>query len=44
VIPDEHMNALNEVSAIEMGFPHDFLAGEGVNQVLFGGTRPNIIK
>lgn len=44
VIPEEHMNALNEVSSIEMGFPHDFLAGDGVNQVLFGGTRSSIIK
>lgn len=44
VIPEEHMKALDEVSKIEMGFPHDFLAGEGVNQVLFGGTRNSIVK
>lgn len=43
-IPSEQMKALNEISKIEMGFPHDFLAGEGVNQVLFGGTKDQIIR
>ena len=44
IIPEEHMHALNEVSAIELGFPHDFLAGDAVNQVLFGGTKNQIIR
>jgi aryl-alcohol dehydrogenase-like predicted oxidoreductase len=43
-IPNEQMNVLNEVSNIEMGFPHDFLASEEVKNVVFGGTRPLIIK
>jgi aryl-alcohol dehydrogenase-like predicted oxidoreductase len=43
-VPDEQMNALNEVSNIELGFPHDFLASEEVKNVVFGGTRPLIIK
>jgi aryl-alcohol dehydrogenase-like predicted oxidoreductase len=33
---------LNEVSKIDMGFPHDFLLSDGVNNVLFGGTRDKI--
>jgi aryl-alcohol dehydrogenase-like predicted oxidoreductase len=43
-IPDEQMNILNEVSKIEMGFPHDFLAGEDVKNVVYGGTKQLIIK
>jgi hypothetical protein len=38
------MNILNEVSKIEMGFPHDFLAGEDVKNVVYGGTKQLIIK
>jgi len=37
-IPAEQMEQLNAVSAIDLGFPHDFLASDGVRQVLFGGT------
>lgn len=37
-IPEEQMQRLNEVSAIEMGFPHDFLASDGVREITFGGT------
>jgi aryl-alcohol dehydrogenase-like predicted oxidoreductase len=43
-IPQEQINILDEVSKIELGFPHDFLAGEEVKKVLFGGTRSNIIS
>ena len=43
-IPEEQLNILNEVSKIELGFPHDFLAGEEVKKVLFGGTRSSILK
>lgn len=42
-IPSELMSQLDEVSKVEMGFPHDFLAGEGVHQVLYGGTKNQII-
>lgn len=41
-IPAEQMEQLNAVSAIELGFPHDFLASDGVRQVLFGGTFDQI--
>jgi len=33
----EHMKRLDEVSRIELGFPHEFLKGEGVQDILFGG-------
>jgi aryl-alcohol dehydrogenase-like predicted oxidoreductase len=36
-IPDRAMDKLHEVSAIELGFPHDFLAG--ARDYLFGGTQ-----
>lgn len=34
----DQVKRLNEVSAIEIGFPHDFLISPGVNNVLYGGT------
>jgi len=42
LIPEEQMNVLNEASKIDLGFPHDFLQGEEVKKVLFGGTRDMI--
>jgi len=36
-ISAEQLNRLNEVSKIELGFPHDFLMTDGVKQVSFGG-------
>lgn len=42
-IPEETIKALNEISAIEGGFPHDFLASPEVKNVLFGGTRDSIL-
>jgi aryl-alcohol dehydrogenase-like predicted oxidoreductase len=41
-IPEEMMQRLNKVSAIELGFPHDFLQSEGVLDVIFGGAYTNI--
>jgi aryl-alcohol dehydrogenase-like predicted oxidoreductase len=41
-IPDALMQRLNEVSKIEMGFPHDFLASDGVKDALFAGTFDKI--
>lgn len=38
----DDMTVLNEVSAIEPGFPHDFLASDAVKQVLYGGTFDQI--
>lgn len=33
----EHLERLHAVSAIELGFPHEFLKGDGVRDILFGG-------
>lgn len=42
VIPAEKMEELNAVSAIELGFPHDFLSSDGVRDVVFGGNYGRI--
>lgn len=34
----EHLQRLNEVSQIELGFPHDFLSSDMIRDRLFGGT------
>ncbi len=34
----EHLQRLNEVSQIELGFPHDFLHSDTIRDRLFGGT------
>jgi aryl-alcohol dehydrogenase-like predicted oxidoreductase len=34
----EHLQRLNEVSKIELGFPHEFLQSEMIRDRLFGGT------
>jgi aryl-alcohol dehydrogenase-like predicted oxidoreductase len=34
----EHLQRLNEVSQIELGFPHDFLHSDIIRDRLFGGT------
>jgi aryl-alcohol dehydrogenase-like predicted oxidoreductase len=41
-IPSEMMVRLDEVSKIELGFPHDFLASEGVKEVAFAGMFDKI--
>jgi aryl-alcohol dehydrogenase-like predicted oxidoreductase len=38
----EHLQRLNEVSEIELGFPHDFLHSEMIRDRLFGGTFSTI--
>lgn len=40
----EHIERLNEVSKIELGFPGDFLNEEGVKMVTFGGFYDKIEK
>lgn len=37
-LPGNVLDELNEISAIDLGFPHDFLASEHVRQLLNGGT------
>ncbi|MEH2316895.1 aldo/keto reductase, partial [Nostoc sp.] len=34
----EHLQRLNEVSKIELGFPHEFLQSDAIRDRLFGGT------
>jgi aryl-alcohol dehydrogenase-like predicted oxidoreductase len=36
-LSDEHLRRLNEVSAIELGFPHDFLTSQVVREFAFAG-------
>ncbi len=43
-IPPEMLRQLDEVSAIELGFPHDFLASEGIREVVFAGQYHQIIR
>ncbi len=38
----EHLQRLNEVSQIELGFPHDFLGSDMIRDRLFGGTFDSI--
>jgi hypothetical protein len=38
----EHLQKLNELSNIEMGFPHDFLSSDGVRDNTFGGLYHNL--
>lgn len=35
----EHLARLDAASAIALGFPHEFLASDGVNEIIFGGLR-----
>ena len=39
----EQVAALDEASAIEMGFPHDFYQNEVVKTVVYGGLRDKIL-
>jgi aryl-alcohol dehydrogenase-like predicted oxidoreductase len=43
-LPKEMMQELNELSAIDLGFPHDFLAYPTVQEVLFGDNVKKIIN
>ncbi|MFO7322787.1 MAG: aldo/keto reductase [Chloroflexota bacterium] len=35
----EALATLDEVSRVDLGFPHQFLAGRGVQHIVYGGTR-----
>jgi aryl-alcohol dehydrogenase-like predicted oxidoreductase len=37
-LSSEHLRLLDEVSKIELGFPHDFLQNDTIRDRLFGGT------
>ena len=38
----EHLQKLDEVSRIEMGFPHDFIRLEPVRNIVFGDVHERI--
>jgi diketogulonate reductase-like aldo/keto reductase len=38
----EHLARLEEASPIQLGFPHSFLASDGVRQLIFGDTFDQI--
>lgn len=40
---EQQVSELNEVSSFDVGFPHDFLKQDAVNQVLFGGLKNKIV-
>jgi aryl-alcohol dehydrogenase-like predicted oxidoreductase len=43
-LPAEHIAALDAASAIELGFPHDFLASDNVRELVFGGQWGRIVR
>jgi aryl-alcohol dehydrogenase-like predicted oxidoreductase len=43
-LSDEHLQRLNEVSKIELGFPGDFFLEDGVKAVTYGGFYDKIEK
>ncbi|HFE67134.1 MAG TPA: aldo/keto reductase, partial [Chloroflexi bacterium] len=38
----EQIAGLSAISQFELGFPHDFLASDGVRDVVFGGTYAQV--
>lgn len=40
----DHLKRLDDVSKIEMGFPHDFLSGPRMDDIIFGGTMKKIVN
>jgi aryl-alcohol dehydrogenase-like predicted oxidoreductase len=38
-LSDEHMRRLNEVSAFDLGFPHDFMANPMIRGLMMGDTK-----
>ncbi|MEM1350665.1 MAG: aldo/keto reductase [Myxococcota bacterium] len=42
-LSQEHLAHLAEVSAISLGFPHDFLASEGVQDLVYTEARSKIV-
>ncbi len=41
-LDEDQLSRLDEVSRIELGFPHDFLESEHIVDLAFGGTRDRI--
>jgi aryl-alcohol dehydrogenase-like predicted oxidoreductase len=42
-IPAHLMQALNDATAVELGFPHEFLQSQDVKRVLYAGTFDQIV-
>jgi aryl-alcohol dehydrogenase-like predicted oxidoreductase len=38
----DHLARLDEHSAVDLGFPHEFLANPSIESVIFGGTKDSI--
>jgi Aldo/keto reductase family len=43
VLSDDQMQRLNEISKIELGFPHDFLNSEMIKDIIYGGTYSSMV-
>ncbi len=41
-LSNEHLTRLDEVSRIDLGFPHDFLGSEAIEDLVYGGTLGQI--
>jgi len=39
----EQLDALDQATRIDLGFPHDFLAQETIQDLIYGGTRAQIL-
>ncbi|MBI5961656.1 MAG: aldo/keto reductase, partial [Chloroflexi bacterium] len=37
-LSDEHLTRLNEISEMNLGFPHNFLASDGARRLVYGST------
>jgi len=44
VIPDKYLRELDEASKIELGFPHDFLRSDNVQELMFSGAQGKIVR
>ena len=42
MLDEAHLQRLEEASRVQMGFPHDFLAVEGVRDLVYGELRTRL--
>jgi aryl-alcohol dehydrogenase-like predicted oxidoreductase len=42
VLSDDQIQRLNEISKIDLGFPHDFLSTDAIRNIIYGGTYSSI--
>jgi diketogulonate reductase-like aldo/keto reductase len=43
VLSNDQMQRLNEISKIELGFPHDFLNSEMIKEIIYGGMYSSMV-